>query len=217
MVILYNLFDNILLLIILFIIIYNLGDKTMINIIFIGAPGSGKGTQSELIEKEYSISHISTGDMFRENIANGTELGKTAKGYMDKGELVPDSLVIDMLFDRLKEDDCKKGFMLDGYPRTMEQAKELDKLLEKLNYKIDAIINLSVAENIIIKRLLNRGRSDDNEETIKNRIKVFESQSKPVLEYYKDKVYIIDVESLENETPEDIYKKIKKGLDGIKK
>ena len=90
-------------------------------------------------------------------------------------------------------------------------------MLEKLNYKIDAIINLSVAENIIIKRLLNRGRSDDNEETIKNRIKVFESQSKPVLEYYKDKVYIIDVESLENETPEDIYKKIKKGLDGIKK
>ena len=107
--------------------------------------------------------------------------------------------------------------MLDGYPRTMEQAKELDKLLEKLNYKIDAIINLNVAENIIIKRLLNRGRSDDNEETIKNRIKVFESQSKPVLEYYKDKVYIIDVESFENETPEDIYKKIKKELDKISK
>ncbi|MEI0532198.1 adenylate kinase [Brachyspira pilosicoli] len=189
----------------------------MINIIFIGAPGSGKGTQSELIEKEYSISHISTGDMFRENIANGTELGKTAKMYMDKGELVPDSLVIDMLFDRLKKDDCKNGFMLDGYPRTMEQAKALDKLLEKLNYKIDAIINLNVAEDIIIKRLLNRGRSDDNEETIKNRIKVFESQSKPVLEYYKDKVYIIEVESFENEMPEDIYKKIKRGLDEIKK
>ena len=108
----------------------------MLNIIFIGAPGVGKGTQSALIEKDYSISHIATGDMLRENIANGTELGKTAKSYMDKGELVPDSLVIDMLKERIKKDDCKNGFMLDGFPRTIEQAKELNKKYGSFNYYI---------------------------------------------------------------------------------
>lgn len=101
----------------------------MLNIIFIGPPGVGKGTQSEFIKKDYSIVHISTGDMFRENISNNTELGRTAKSYMDRGDLVPDSLVIDMIIDRIKRDDCKNGFMLDGFPRTMEQAKELDKIL----------------------------------------------------------------------------------------
>ena len=186
----------------------------MLNIIFIGAPGVGKGTQSALIEKDYSIAHIATGDMLRENISNNTELGKTAKSYMDKGELVPDSLVIDMLTDRIKKDDCKKGFMLDGFPRTMEQAKELSKILDNLNYKINAVIDIYASEEVIIDRLLKRGRSDDNEETIKNRIKVFESQSKPVLEYYNDKVKIIKIESVG--TPEEVYAKIKKELDNIK-
>ncbi|MEI0602601.1 adenylate kinase [Brachyspira alvinipulli] len=186
----------------------------MLNIIFIGAPGVGKGTQSALIEKDYSIAHIATGDMLRENIANGTELGKTAKSYMDKGELVPDSLVIDMLTDRIKKDDCKNGFMLDGFPRTMEQAKELSKILDSLNYKINAVIDLYASENIIIERLLNRGRADDNEETIRNRLKVFESQSKPVLEYYNDKVKIIKIESVGS--PEEVYARIKKELDTVK-
>ncbi|ASJ20623.1 adenylate kinase [Brachyspira hampsonii] len=183
----------------------------MLNIIFIGAPGVGKGTQSALIEKEYHISHIATGDMLRDNIANGTELGKTAKSYMDKGELVPDSLVIDMLKDRIKKDDCKNGFMLDGFPRTIEQAKELSNILESLNYKISAVIDIYVSEEVIIDRLLKRGRADDNEETIKNRLKVFENQSKPVLEYYKDKAKIIKIESIG--TPEEVYAKIKKELD----
>ena len=186
----------------------------MLNIIFIGAPGVGKGTQSALIEKDYSIAHIATGDMLRENIANGTELGKTAKSYMDKGELVPDSLVIDMLTDRIKKDDCKNGFMLDGFPRTMEQAKELSKILDSLNYKINAVIDLYASENIIIERLLNRGRADDNEETIRNRLKVFESQSKPVLEYYNDKVKIIKIESVG--TPEEVYARIQTELDTVK-
>lgn len=187
----------------------------MFNIIFIGAPGVGKGTQSDFIKKDYSISHIATGDMLRKNIEDGTNLGKMAKSYMDKGELVPDSLVIDMLSERIQKDDCKNGFMLDGFPRTMEQAKELDKILAKLNYKIDAIINIYASDEIIIKRLLNRGRADDNEETIKNRIKVFESQSKPVLDFYKDKVKIIKIESVG--TPEEVYAKIKNELDVLKK
>ena len=186
----------------------------MLNIIFIGAPGVGKGTQSALIEKDYSIAHIATGDMLRENISNGTELGKTAKSYMDKGELVPDSLVIDMLTDRIKKDDCKNGFMLDGFPRTMEQAKELSKIFYSLNYKISAVIDIYASEEIIIERLLKRGRADDNEETIKNRLKVFESQSKPVLDYYNDKAKIIKIESVG--TPEEVYARIKKELDAIK-
>ena len=186
----------------------------MLNIIFIGAPGVGKGTQSALIEKDYSIAHIATGDMLRENISNGTELGKTAKSYMDKGELVPDSLVIDMLTDRIKKDDCKNGFMLNGFPRTMEQAKELSKILDSLNYKISAVIDIYASEEIIIERLLKRGRADDNEETIKNRLKVFESQSKPVLDYYNDKAKIIKIESVG--TPEEVYARIKKELDAIK-
>ena len=183
----------------------------MLNIIFIGAPGVGKGTQSALIEKDYSISHIATGDMLRENIANGTELGKTAKSYMDKGELVPDSLVIDMLKERIKKDDCKNGFMLDGFPRTIEQAKELSNILENLNYKISAVIDIFASEEVILDRLLKRGRADDNEETIKNRLKVFENQSKPVLDYYNDKAKIIKIESVG--TPEEVYAKIKKELD----
>ena len=186
----------------------------MLNIIFIGAPGVGKGTQSALIEKDYSIAHIATGDMLRENISNGTELGKTAKSYMDKGQLVPDSLVIDMLTDRIKKDDCKNGFMLDGFPRTMEQAKELSKIFYSLNYKISAVIDIYASEEIIIERLLKRGRADDNEETIKNRLKVFESQSKPVLDYYNDKAKIIKIESVG--TPEEVYARIKKELDAIK-
>ena len=186
----------------------------MLNIIFIGAPGVGKGTQSALIEKDYSIAHIATGDMLRENISNGTELGKTAKSYMDKGELVPDSLVIDMLTDRIKKDDCKNGFMLDGFPRTMEQAKELSKILDSLNYKISAVIDIYASEEIIIERLLKRGRADDNEKTKKNRLKVFESQSKPVLDYYNDKAKIIKIESVG--TPEEVYARIKKELDAIK-
>ncbi|MEI0478853.1 adenylate kinase [Brachyspira pulli] len=186
----------------------------MLNIIFIGAPGVGKGTQSALIEKDYSIVHIATGDMLRENIANATELGKTAKTYMDKGELVPDSLVINMLKERITKDDCKNGFMLDGFPRTIEQAKELSNILDSLNYKISSIVYIYADEEIIIERLLKRGRADDNEETIKNRLKVFESQSKPVLDYYEGKLKIIKVKSGRGE-PEEVYAKIKAELDTL--
>lgn len=187
----------------------------MFNIVFIGAPGVGKGTQSNFIQKDYSIEHISTGDMFREHISNSTELGKKAKSYMDKGELVPDSLVIDMLSLRLKECYSKNGFMLDGFPRTIEQAKALDSMLEKNNIKLDVIINIFASENVIVERLLKRGRDDDNEETIRNRIEVFKKQSEPVLDYYKGKVNILDIESIG--TPEEIYSKIKVELDKLQK
>lgn len=185
----------------------------MINIIFIGAPGSGKGTQAELIKRDFNISHISTGDMFRENISNNTELGKTAKSFMDKGELVPDEITIKMLNERISADDCKKGFMLDGYPRTVEQAKALDEMLKKLNIKLSAIIHLHTSDEIIIKRLLNRARADDNEATIKNRLQVFKNQSEPVLDYYKSSVKIIKVKSVGN--PDDVHAVISKELKSL--
>lgn len=182
------------------------------NIILIGAPGSGKGTQAEFIKQDFAVAHISTGDMFRENISNGTELGKTAKSYMDKGELVPDDITIQMLKNRLTESDTKKGFMLDGFPRTIEQARQLDEILFNLDMKIDAVINLKTKDNEILKRLLKRARADDNEETIKNRLKVFRNQSEPVLKYYKDiSVKIIEIVSIGS--PDEIYKNIKKHLE----
>lgn len=185
----------------------------MINIVFIGAPGSGKGTHAGFIKRDFSLAHISTGDMLRDNIKNSTELGKMAKTYVDKGELVPDSLVVDMLSKRLKENDCKNGFILDGYPRTIEQAKELEKILKNLNFKLNAVVNVYASDEAILKRLLTRGRADDTEETIKNRLSVFRKQSEPVLEYYKDKMPIIKAESIDE--PEIVYSRIKKELEKL--
>ncbi len=126
------------------------------NLILLGAPGAGKGTQAKLIVEKYGIPQISTGDMLREAVAKGTELGKKAKEYMDKGELVPDEIVIGIVKERLQQPDCEKGFILDGFPRTLKQAEELDKMLEELGKKIDAVINVSVPEEEVVKRIVNR-------------------------------------------------------------
>lgn len=125
-------------------------------IILLGPPGAGKGTQAESIKAKWDIAHISTGDILRANVKAGTELGKAAKRYMDEGGLVPDELIIAMMESRLQEDDAKKGFMLDGFPRTSGQAEALDKLLDRLNLKLDAVIELSVADDVVVKRLTSR-------------------------------------------------------------
>ena len=122
-------------------------------IIMLGAPGAGKGTQAKRIAKKYNIPHISTGDIFRANIKEGTELGKKAKEYMDKGELVPDDITIGMLLDRIHKDDCKDGFVLDGFPRTIPQAKSLTKALSELGEKIDYAVNIDVPDESIITRM----------------------------------------------------------------
>lgn len=126
------------------------------NLIFLGAPGAGKGTQAKKVSEKYGIPQISTGDMLREAVAKGTELGKKAKEYMDKGELVPDEIVIGIVKERLQQPDCEMGFILDGFPRTLAQAKALDEMLKELNKKIDGVINIAVPEEEVVKRIVNR-------------------------------------------------------------
>lgn len=127
-----------------------------LRLILLGPPGAGKGTQASAIVKEFNIPHISTGDIFRENIKNRTELGNKAKEYMDKGLLVPDEIVISIVEDRLKEDDCKEGFLLDGFPRTLNQGEALDKVLSNMDLKLDKVINLNVDNEILIERAIGR-------------------------------------------------------------
>ena len=138
-------------------------------IIMLGAPGAGKGTQAKQIADKYHIPHISTGDIFRANIKNGTELGNKAKQYMDQGLLVPDELTCDLVMDRIKQDDCENGFVLDGFPRTIPQAEALTAALEKINEKMDYAIDVD----------------DDKPETVQKRLTVYHEQTQPLIDYYK--------------------------------
>jgi adenylate kinase len=161
----------------------------MINLILFGPPGSGKGTQAQKLVEKYSIVHLSTGDMFRYELGHQTELGRLAKSYMDRGELVPDSVTIEMLKIRMEGNAIQNGFILDGFPRTINQAKALDELLKEKGLAITAMISLVVEEPELIQRLLNRGKSsgrsdDTNESIIKNRIAVYKEETTPVYEYY---------------------------------
>lgn len=151
------------------------------NIILLGAPGSGKGTQSVFLIEQLGLTHLSTGDMLRAEIAQGSPLGLEAKAIMDKGELVSDAIVIAMIANRLNE----KGALFDGFPRTIAQAEALDALLTEKGQKIDAVIELQVDFEEIVQRLLARGRADDNEATIRNRLKVFQEQTQPLIDFYQ--------------------------------
>lgn len=162
----------------------------MKNIVIFGAPGSGKGTQSDKLIAKYGFGHISTGDVLRNEIKNGTELGKTAQAYMDKGQLIPDDLMISILakvYDSYG--DNHMGVIFDGFPRTIPQAEALKKMLADRGHSVAAMIELDVPEGELIKRLLNRGkeqgRSDDNEATIKKRISVYKTQTEPLIDWYK--------------------------------
>ena len=159
------------------------------NIIIFGAPGSGKGTQSALLIEEYGYYHISTGDVLRAQIAEGTELGKIAESYISKGQLIPDELMIDILDDVLAmHPESAKGVVFDGFPRTIHQAETLDVLLAKRNGMVDVVVGLEVEEDELIARLINRGktsgRSDDNMETIKKRLDVYNNQTNPLRDHY---------------------------------
>lgn len=163
----------------------------MKNIVIFGAPGSGKGTQSDLIIEKYGLGHISTGEVLRAEIKKGTELGKVAQSFIDHGQLIPDDLMIDILagvYDSFGKEH--KGIIFDGFPRTIPQAEALKKMLDERNHKVSAMIELDVPEDELMTRLIKRGqesgRADDNEETIKKRLTVYHSQTAPLIEWYQN-------------------------------
>ena len=161
----------------------------MLNIVLFGPPGAGKGTQSELLIDKYQLTHISTGDLFRKNMSENTELGQKAKSYIDAGNLVPDEVVIGMVESKIKESGDVKGFILDGFPRTVAQAGALDKVMEKIGHPISIMLSLQVEDDELRARLANRaktsGRVDDQDpEKINNRIKVYYAETQPVIEFY---------------------------------
>ena len=162
----------------------------MLNIVIFGAPGSGKGTQSERIVEKYGINHISTGDVLRAEIKNGTELGKTAKGYIDQGQLIPDELMIDILASVFDSFEDSKGVIFDGFPRTIAQAEALKKMLAERGQDVSVMLDLEVPEDELMVRLIKRGkdsgRADDNKETIKKRLHVYHSQTSPLIDWYKN-------------------------------
>ena len=165
----------------------------MLNIVIFGAPGSGKGTQSDKLIEHYNLFHISTGDVLRDHIRRGTELGNTAKGYIDQGQLVPDELIIDILAQVLDDnkEQATQGVIFDGFPRTIPQAEALEQLLADRGTQIDAVVGLEVPEEELIKRILLRGqmsgRSDDNEETARKRLETYHNQTSPLKAYYEEK------------------------------
>ncbi len=196
-------------------------------LILLGPPGAGKGTQAKHIQQRYNIPHISTGDIFRENLKNGTPLGLKAKGYMEAGELVPDSLVVEIVADRLAKPDCATGFLLDGFPRTVFQAEALDEVMAKTDKVLDGVINIVADSSVLVERVVGRRickacgetyhisfnppkvaevcdacsgelyqRPDDTEETITNRIKVYEEQTAPLISYYQQRDLVIEIDGL---------------------
>ena len=193
-------------------------------IILLGPPGAGKGTQAKSISNRYSIPHISTGDIFRKNISENTPLGIEAKSYMDNGQLVPDEVTINMVKDRLQDDDCKNGYLLDGFPRTVSQAEALQKFIEDRDEKLDSALLINVPRDLILERMTGRRvcpscgasyhvkfnpandgkcelcgseviqRKDDTVETVEERLDVYEKQTQPLIDYYREKNLLSQVD-----------------------
>ncbi|NJL61880.1 MAG: adenylate kinase [Methylacidiphilales bacterium] len=177
----------------------------MTRLIFLGPPGAGKGTQAKALADHWQIPHISTGDILRQALKEQTPLGIKAQSYMDKGELVPDHLVQAMVEERLKQPDTEPGWILDGFPRTVQQASFLEGLLQKLEQRGERVVNLDVPDDIVVGRLLERGRKDDNEDVIRRRLEVYRSETAPLIDYYSSKQQLLIVngnQSLEEVTIE---------------
>ena len=172
----------------------------MTRLLLIGTPGAGKGTQAQRLSETFDIPAISTGDIFRLNVKNETELGKQAKAFMDRGEYVPDSLTNELVRDRLSNADATDGFLLDGYPRTADQVQELDDILAEKNQQLDAVVMLSADVDEVVRRLLNRaieqGRADDTEDVIRHRLDVYEEQTAPLISVYATRGLVITVDGL---------------------
>jgi adenylate kinase len=163
-------------------------------LIFLGPPGAGKGTQAQTLAQGHNIPHISTGDILRNAVARQTELGIKAQSYMDKGELVPDQLILDLVQERLSQPDATSGWILDGFPRTLAQASFLDELLSQIDQACDYVINFEVPDEILVERLLGRGRKDDTEEVIRHRLDVYRQQTAPLIDFYRERQQLVSID-----------------------
>jgi adenylate kinase len=163
-----------------------------VRVVLLGPPGAGKGTQAEKLAEKLGIPQISTGELFRNNIENGTKLGLEAKRYLDAGDLVPSELTNQLVDDRLDDPDAANGFILDGYPRSLEQAKALHEMLERRGTDIDAVVEFRVSQDELLQRLKGRGRADDTDDVILNRMKVYRDETAPLLEYYSGELKTVD-------------------------
>jgi len=166
----------------------------VVRLIFLGPPGAGKGTQAKILAGKCSVPHISTGDILRGAVAAETELGLKAKAYMDQGELVPDDLILDLVGSRLDNEDAQSGWILDGFPRNVSQAKFLDVLLEQIDHQYDCVVNLDVPDEVIVARLLERGRADDKEEVIRHRLSVYRDQTTPLIDFYRERQLLVSID-----------------------
>ncbi len=175
-----------------------MGGEMPTYILLFGAPGAGKGTQSAILKAEYGIPHVASGDIFRRHLSENTPLGQLAKGYMDRGELVPDDVTVDMIRGRLHEADAANGAVLDGFPRTIPQADELQGLLAEFDGKVDVVLSLKVRESTLLERVANRaltsGRADDQPEVLAKRIKVFLSQTLVLEDYYRERGLLVELD-----------------------
>jgi adenylate kinase len=169
-------------------------------IVLLGPPGAGKGTQAARVACRFGAPHIATGDIFRANVAEGSELGRAAQEYMDRGDLVPDDVVIAMVMERLASDDCQAGFVLDGFPRTVNQAEALDRRLAGLGAPLDAALSFEVTEEELLQRLAGRAaaqhRSDDAEQTIRHRLEVFAIKTRPLIDYYAHRGLLLNIDAI---------------------
>jgi adenylate kinase len=158
----------------------------------LGPPGAGKGTQAQKLAEKLGVPQISTGELFRDNIENGTKLGLEAKRYLDAGDLVPSELTNQLVDDRLNDPDTANGFILDGYPRSLDQAKALHEMLQRRGTDLDAVVEFRVSQDELLQRLKARGRADDTDDVILNRMKVYRDETAPLLEYYRDELKTVD-------------------------
>jgi adenylate kinase len=187
----------------------------MMRLIFIGPPGAGKGTQASKLAQHWQVPHIATGDILRQAVAEQTPLGVKAKSYMDAGDLVPDSLVIDLIEERLQQSDTKQGWILDGFPRNTAQANALNTLLDRIQQPCDRAVSFTVSTEALVQRMLGRGRKDDNEDTIRRRLEVYEEQTAPLLAYYQQRHQLTTIDG--NYPVEDVTRSLHDNLQALSK